>query len=111
MVVVMLFVHSIPNAALITAQVQSISTQQPRTADGPKTKPRMAACIVGAADRCPILWSTTVYTSIPNFWSAIEAQGLLQRQVDLFVHVSVGSSNISKMRAAMNYLQPISSTL
>jgi hypothetical protein len=38
--------------------------------------------------------------------STIEAQWLLQNQIDLFVHVSVGNSNYSKMSAAMDYLQP-----
>lgn len=88
-------------------QAQSVSVQrQPKTRG--RTKPRMAVCIVGASRT---LSSSSVYTSISKLSSTSEAQGLLQPNIDLFVHVSVGASNLSKMRAAMDYLQPINNTL
>jgi len=64
----------------------------------------MALCINGAGRT---LSNSRVYTSIPNISSTFEAQGLLQSHIDLFVHVSLGESNLSKMMAAMRYLQPI----
>jgi hypothetical protein len=110
---VRIFVQIIPASALIQAQastrtdglyrqVQSSSVQQPRKVDGP-TKPRMAVCIVGAGRTLP---SSVVYESIPTISSTSDAQGLLQGHADLFVHVSVGASNMSKMRAAIDHLQP-----
>jgi hypothetical protein len=92
-------------AAFAIIQVQgisSISAQYSRNTYDP-TKPRMALCIVGAGRT---LSNSRVHTSIPMISSTIEAQGLLQNHIDLFVHISVGNSNYSKMRAAMDYLQP-----
>jgi hypothetical protein len=68
----------------------------------------MAVCIVGAGRT---LSSSLVYKTIPKMSSTSEAQGLLQGSPDLFVHVSVGDSNMSKMRAAMDYLKPIKQVL
>jgi hypothetical protein len=68
----------------------------------------MAVCIVGAGRT---LSSSLVFTSIPNISSTSETQGLLQGRADLFVHVSVGGSNVSRMRDAIHYLQPINYVL
>lgn len=93
--------------ACAVVQVQNVSVQRQPNTHGP-TKPRMAVCIVGAGRS---LSSSLVHTSIPKLSSTSEAQGLLQPHIDLFVHVSVGKSSMSKMRAAMDYLQPINNTL